>query len=660
MMKPISVFPIHKTTVADVLAHSKHPHFVYGVLTNRNGNIAGYFTHRHLLQYVQQQYDDLDDQPHNLYSFSRFIAKDFLVIDEQAIPREFPLHTTLLLITAAQKPIGYIDEVHFYQAVAQQQQIRAHHYDTIFDAMSNGMVAINNEGIITMFNPAAESLYSLNHQEALGKFLLDISENDGLLRVLKNGQGHVEKYEKNGRWFVAYREPIYKGKQLVGAVSVFDDISKMESLTSELKMYKELVQENDALMANSEHGVGILDSKGTVLRENDQFHQFYVAILYNEQLRTQLFERLKKVAYMQKPSDTINFHLEDGRTLNLRFAPIPNDDRRRIIIRIRDETTDYHFNVKSERLRHSVHHYFSVPYEETFVAATPSMLAITEKIQAAAKSSAPVMIFGEHGSGRSRAAAEIVRGSSRRDELFIEIDCMTETRARLEHLIFAKKHFSYYFIQVVKNGTLFFKNIDYLPMDMQKRLAQLIIHQSEREAANLEILNARLLASMQSPLNFNDMDEQLFYLLNTLSLTIPPLQERRAELPQLFEQCLTLFNDKYARAHYLSEAALASLCELALQQSIDYAKQCLFETAIDFDGQIIDAIHIQQPTIAQLSKQPIIINDILPLKDAIELVEKELLRLASAQNISYRKIAQQLDVNPSTIVRKIKKYSLEQ
>lgn len=215
---------------------------------------------------------------------------------------------------------------------------------------------------------------------------------------------------------------------------------------SELHLYKELVQENDALMANSEHGVGILDSKGTVLRENEQFHHFYVAILYNEQLRTKLFTLLQQVSHMQKPRYTTNFHLDDGRTLNLRFARTPDDVQKHIIIRIRNETTEYNFNVKAERLRNSVHHYFSVPYNERLVATTHVMRQIAGKIDSAAKGSAPVMILGEHGSGRSIIAAEIVRRSDRNDELFIEIDCMKESRERLEHLIFAKKHFSYYFI----------------------------------------------------------------------------------------------------------------------------------------------------------------------------------------------------------------------
>lgn len=658
MIQTLPAFPIHKTTVKDLLAQSRHAHFIYGILINRSNKIEGYFTHRHLLQYVEQQYDDLDDNPNNLQSFSRFLAKDFMVIQHEVIPETFPLHTTLLIIEQPSKRFGYIDERHFYQAVAQQQQIRTHHYDTIFDAMSSGLVAVNNEGVITMFNHAAEALYSLKHGEAIGKFLLDISESDGLLRVLKTGKGHVEKYALQDRWFITYREPIYNGKQLIGAVSVFDDISKMESLTSELQLYKELVQENEALMANSEHGVGILDSKGTVLRENEQFHHFYVAILYNEQLRTKLFTLLQQVIHMQKSSYTTSFHLDDGRTLNLRFARIPDDAKHRIIIRIRDETTEYNFNVKAQRLRNSVHHYFSVPYEEHLVATTPDMRWVAEKIDGAAKGSAPVMILGAHGSGRSIVAAEIVRGSNRNDELFIEIDCMKESRERLEHLIFAKKHFSYYFIQVVKNGTLFFKNIDYLPLDMQKRLAQLIIHQSEREAADLEILNARLLASMQQPVQFERFDEQLFYLLNTISITVPPIHERTEELPLIFEQFLATLNDKYARTLYVSTAALDALCTVALQHSIAYAKHCLTEVVSHFDGQIIDAVHIQQPADRQLAQQAIVINELLPLKETIELVEKEVLRLASAQHSSYRKIAKQLEVNPSTIVRKIKKYNL--
>lgn len=106
----------------------------------------------------------------------------------------YPRHLLQYLEQPA-KTFSYMDERHFYQAVAQQQQIRTHYYDTIFDAMSSGLVAVNNEGIITMFNHAAEALYSLKHGEAaMGKFLLDVSESDGLLSVLKTGKGHIEKY----------------------------------------------------------------------------------------------------------------------------------------------------------------------------------------------------------------------------------------------------------------------------------------------------------------------------------------------------------------------------------------------------------------------------------------------------------------------------------
>lgn len=70
-----------------------------------------------------------------------------MIIHHESIPTAFPLHTTLLIIEQPAKTFGYIDERHFYQAVAQQQQIRTQHYDTIFDAMSSGLVAVNNEGM---------------------------------------------------------------------------------------------------------------------------------------------------------------------------------------------------------------------------------------------------------------------------------------------------------------------------------------------------------------------------------------------------------------------------------------------------------------------------------------------------------------------------------
>lgn len=431
----------------------------------------------------------------------------------------------------------------------------------------------------------------------------------------------------------------------------------MEVMTSELTMYKALVQENEALMTNSEHGVGILDHKGTVLRENPQFHELYVDLLYSEQQRTQFFETLTHVIVSKKQTYTELFHLADGRTFNIRFAPLQEDEQQRVIIRIRDDTENYRFNVKSERLRNSVHHYFSIPYTEEVVAKTEWMQDVLHAARRAAKGSAPVLIRGEPGSGRSLIAAEIVRHGEREKELFIEIDCMRESRERLEHLIFAKKYYDYYFIQVFKNGTLYFKNIDYLPLDMQKRLAQLIAHQSEREAANLEILNARLIASMHPNFDFTQFDEQLFYLLNAISIDMPTLAERKEELRLIFAQQLTIFNEKYKRAIFLTEAAYEFLISYALEHSLTQAKELLIQKAYHTIGKVLDLSHFSAAT-QNMPQQPIVIHELLPMKDAVELVEKELLRIASAQPISYRQMAKQLDVNPSTIIRKIKKYDL--
>lgn len=213
MFQPIERFPIHQTPFSTIIQRSKHPLFTYGIVTNRSGKIEGYFTHRHILMYTLRQYDDLDDNPETLHDFSKYIAKDFELLQTKALPKDFPPHTTLLLYSDNEDTV-YIDRTTFYEHLAATERTRAHHFERVLQAAPNGMVAINNEGIITMFNPAAEKLYDVTSDEAIGRFLLDISESDGLLRVLKNGQGHVEKYTVRDQWFLAYREPIYNGKQL--------------------------------------------------------------------------------------------------------------------------------------------------------------------------------------------------------------------------------------------------------------------------------------------------------------------------------------------------------------------------------------------------------------------------------------------------------------
>ena len=108
----------------------------------------------------------------------------------------------------------------------------------------------------------------------------------GILQVLQTGQGQIEKYKVRKRWYISYREPIYDGKQLVGAVGVFDDISKMETLTSDLETYRQLLRENEMLLNTSNLGIAVMNTSEDILRQNEQFQQFHLSLLYEDYERS--------------------------------------------------------------------------------------------------------------------------------------------------------------------------------------------------------------------------------------------------------------------------------------------------------------------------------------------------------------------------------------
>lgn len=186
---------------------------------------------------------------------------------------------------------------------------------------------------------------------------------------------------------------------------------------------------------------------------------------------------------------------------------------------------------------------FNQPFDQV-LTQSPEMLAVIEQAKKFAPLNAPLLIQGETGTGKDLIAKACHQFSQRRDQKFIAVNCagLPEDEAETEmfgHHGGGKESIG--FFEYANGGTVLLDGIAELSLEMQAKLLRFLNDGSfRRVGADQEIsVNVRVICTSQKPLEQlvaeGRVREDLYYRLNVLTLTLPPLRERLVDLPLLAE-----------------------------------------------------------------------------------------------------------------------------
>jgi DNA-binding NtrC family response regulator len=187
----------------------------------------------------------------------------------------------------------------------------------------------------------------------------------------------------------------------------------------------------------------------------------------------------------------------------------------------------------------------SLPLKD-FVYASPAMHDVVQRVLRTRSSHSPVLITGERGTGKGEIARAIHATSTRRDAPFVRFTCANVPPDLITCELFGcvesddpatLKHNGT--LAKADGGTVFLDEVADLPLDVQKKLLSVIRTGDAYpvDALNPQTLNVRLIASTRNDLETlirdGQFDEELYYRLHTITLHVPPLRERREEIPLL-------------------------------------------------------------------------------------------------------------------------------
>jgi two-component system response regulator AtoC len=211
----------------------------------------------------------------------------------------------------------------------------------------------------------------------------------------------------------------------------------------------------------------------------------------------------------------------------------------------------------------------------SFLAASPQMVRIRQQILQIAPVDVPVFICGESGVGKEVVARMIHLRSKRRNQAFVKVNCAALPGELLESELFGYEQGAFTGavrakpgkFEMANKGTIFLDEIAEMPVHLQAKMLHVLQdHQYSRLGGrHLVETDVRVLAAtnvdVQEAMKTGKFREDLYYRLNVLSINVPPLRERTAEIPLLFRHFLQKYSEKFGKplaspSKHLLDAAL--------------------------------------------------------------------------------------------------------
>jgi transcriptional regulator with PAS, ATPase and Fis domain len=279
-----------------------------------------------------------------------------------------------------------------------------------------------------------------------------------------------------------------------------------------------------------------------------------------------------------------------------------------------------------------------------------------------------VLITGESGVGKEVVASFIHAHGSRRNGPFIRINCAAIPEALLESELFGYEGGAFTganrkgkpgVFDLSEKGSLLLDEISEMPQSMQVKLLRVLQDGSFMRVGGTEPIRAdvRIIAAANRDIERETREgrfrQDLFYRLNVVPIRIPPLRERPDDIPLLAMYFLKHYNARYGMNKIFDAKTLMRFQEHAWPGNIRELQNIVERLAVLTDGDLIAA---RNPFDASRQEEGagVTVDRIMPLKDAVNAVERQLIRMTLEKFGTATRAAEVLGVDQSTISRKMK------
>lgn len=305
------------------------------------------------------------------------------------------------------------------------------------------------------------------------------------------------------------------------------------------------------------------------------------------------------------------------------------------------------------------------PPESEMIGSTAGMVEIYKTASRVAPTDATVLIEGETGTGKELVARMIHRFSPRVNQPFVAVDCASIAPTLLESELFGALKGAFTgadrdrigVFEAAHRGTVFLDEIGDIELNFQLKLLRFL---QEREIRPLgaprgKQVDVRVVAAsnrdLQKMVDEGKFREDLWFRLNVVRIALPPLRERRADIPLMARHFLNKYNERYHREARLMESGIRSMQEYTWPGNVRQLQHLIERLSILAPAGRIDSEAVNHAVRAMESRDT-------PVESLAEAEEEQIRRVLTATGGNKSRAAQILGIERKTLYRKLERMKL--
>ncbi|MGM0852731.1 MAG: sigma 54-interacting transcriptional regulator [Bacillota bacterium] len=542
--------------------------------------------------------------------------------------------------------------------------------------------------------------------------------NDSGLRMIKSSynammnspaedtfnKGHIQKVFTTGETMlnqihvtdemgvlVDYSPILNDEKKVDGMIIIVQDLPMVEEMAMEIESVKNLNTDLNAILATMYDEILVVSREGELLRHSENFIQDFWGVdelsdlvgknildfekkgTFSPSVARLVLEKKKKVSVVQQT--------KKGKSVLAVGNPVLDEEGEvhRVIIASRDITETK--KLKSE-LRETKR--ISKNYKEELeklknkeepsrkiIYCSSKMEQVMNRTRKLAEFNSTVLILGESGVGKELIANTIHREGKRSDKPYLAINCGAISEDLLESELFGYTKGAFTgadsrgktgYFEKANKGVLFLDEISEMPSRLQVKLLRVLQEKEVTPVGSTQSIpvDVQIIAATNRNLEKMVVDgtfrEDLFYRINVIPINIPPLRERPEDVPLLAFHFIQQLNEQYNKKYHLSPGALNMLEVYDWPGNVRELQNLVERLVVTTDDDVISAEFVSQSLkFADSVQTKPVITGILPLNEAREYLEEQLVMLAMRKYKTTTRAAKALQISQSAVSRKYQK-----
>lgn len=566
-------------------------------------------------------------------------------------------------------------------------------FRTILSSIPLGIFVLDQKGQIINYNDAGLRMIKMSTQQLQQ---LDASHFFGqeiIKRVITTGDTVLNQLHMTAHVsFLADYSPILDDEHQVRGITIItQDLPMLEEMALELDYVKDLNKDLNAILSTMYDEVLVVNNRGELLRFSESNISTFWDRDLNELIGKNLVELEKhglfkpsvtRLVLESKKKVSVIQESANGKKVlavgNPVFDEAGNIDR--VVIASRDITETAELKNELKEIRRLSERYKKELVDlkkrevinRNVVYCSPKIERVMKDIEKVAQFSSTVLLTGESGVGKEVFAKAVHQLGIRSTMPFLKINCGAIPENLLESELFGYERGAFtgadpkgkvgYFRQADK-GVLFLDEIGEMPLMLQVKLLRVLQEREVIPVGGIQAIpvDVQIVAAtnknLEQLVEKGQFREDLYYRLNVIPIRIPALRERPEDIPPLAYYFLQRLNETHHRNIQLPPDALNLLELYSWPGNVRELQNVIERAVVTVDDDVIPADHIyrllQWKKVENKSK-PIITN-IMPLQEALDQVEEQLILLAMERYKTTTMAAKMLGISQSSVSRKYQK-----